>query len=232
MSTWFRQLPPLLPIGPADARTGWVGVDEVGRGALWGPVVTCAVYWPVDWVDADPDLITARRCLQDSKRLTPRQRQAAVTWLQAPAQVAGGLRWAIVEAPPQDVDTCGIRAVTERALWQAVERVLGPDPGVTVVIDGDAFPVPARDPPVHFAPRADATWACVAAASILAKEHRDAEVRAACTQDLELDTRYALARNVGYGTAAHQAGLLRFGPHVHHRHTFLRKLLGDDPAFV
>jgi ribonuclease HII len=84
----------------------------------------------------------------------------------------------------------------------------------------------AGDTEQSIEPQADGTYLAVAAASILAKEARDAMVKEACTADPSLDEKYGLLKSKGYGTAAHRAAIQKHGMHVWHRRLFLRKLLG------
>jgi ribonuclease HII len=192
----------------ADAwRRGWrriAGCDEAGRGALLGPLYAAAVV-----------LNPARRIrgIDDSKKLTARERAELAAEIRAYA-----LAYDVVAVPACDVDALNVYQASRRAMIQALEA-LAPPPDF-VLTDamrlsgwGDAvdFLIPHRSV-VH----GDARSVSIAAASILAKTARDARLE-------ELDQlypQYQLARNKGYGTPEHLAGLRQYGPCPEHRQTF------------
>jgi ribonuclease HII len=179
------------------------GVDEAGRGPLAGPVVVAAVLLHVE--DVLPDVA-------DSKTLSAARRQA----LQAPI-VAAARAVCVVEASAQEIDEQGILNVTLMAMRRAVSRAhqQAGAPPMLLVVDGTE-----TVPGLPFCQRAvvDADRHCkvVSAASILAKEHRDAVL-------LQLHQRYpqyGFDRHKGYGTAEHLQALQEHGPCPEHRRTF------------
>ncbi len=174
------------------------GVDEVGRGALAGPVTVAAVILdparPIPGID-------------DSKRLTPRKREdlAAAIKLNAVA-------WTIIERSPAEIDRINILEATRAAMTEAVTR-LRPRPALVVT---DAVVLPAARIEVRAEIGADRRFLCVAAASILAKVDRDARMVAfAATHGC-----YGWERNKGYPAPAHLDALRRFGPCELHRRSF------------
>jgi ribonuclease HII len=174
-----------------------VGVDEAGRGPLAGPVVAAAVILPRSFDDP---------VLNDSKSLTPRQRERIFDKLSASATIAV----AVVEAAV--IDAINILEASRRALREAVDAL--PTRPDHALVDGLAvpdFPVP------HTAlVRGDTRSLSIAAASIIAKVTRDRLMVA-------LDRRhpgYGFARHKGYGTAAHVAALRLLGPCHEHRRSF------------
>ena len=188
-------------------RRGWrliAGCDEVGRGALIGPVYAAAVI-------LDP--AKRIRGVDDSKKLTPEVR----TLLDAEIR-ACAVAYQVTAMSAAEVDALNVYQASRRAMISAL-RTLVPAPDF-VLTDamrlsgwGDAidFDVPHRSI-VH----GDARSASIAAASILAKVARDAYM-------VELDRRYPdyqLAKNKGYGTPEHLDGLARCGPCPEHRQTF------------
>ena len=175
-----------------------VGVDEVGRGSLAGPVVVCAAAFSS--VPDDPEV-------QDSKLLSPHLRQ----------QVARRLRsscdgWAACEMWIEVIDRCNILEATRMGMRSAALALLTPG---TVVITDHVDPGPLGCP-VLSPKKADREFYAVAAASILAKIHRDAlMVEMGAT-----DPRWGWAQNKGYGTKFHRQALQKFGPSVYHRKSF------------
>ena len=193
-----------LPLGRDVA-----GVDEVGRGCLFGPVFAAAV---VLESAAAQELLKAG--LTDSKKLSAKRRAAFVPVIQSMC-VASGLG----QASAREIDACGIRVATERAMLRALQR-LPLRPGL-VLVDGN-LPLRLWQGPQRTVIAGDSRSAAIAAASVLAKEARDALIR-------RLSARfpgYGLERHAGYGTAKHRQSLMASGPTPLHRHTFLRRLLG------
>ena len=174
------------------------GVDEAGRGPLAGPVVAAAVILPPG---------TSLSGLNDSKKLSPRQRERLAAEIRATA-----LAWAVAEASAAEIDAWNILRSTLRAMARAVAALpLTPD---EVRVDGNQ--APALEVPVRTIIGGDALEPAIMAASILAKTHRDARLVA-------LEARhpgYGFARHKGYGTAAHLAALARLGPCPEHRRSF------------
>ncbi len=180
------------------------GVDEVGRGCLFGPVFAAAVVLPA------PALAPlAAAGLTDSKKLTPRQRERLVPLIRAQA-----LAWALGQASAAEIDRVGIRAATERAMRRALTR-LGPAPAL-VIVDG-VLPLRGWQGPQITLPKGDSRCAAIAAASVLAKQERDALLRRLALRF----PGYGLERHAGYGTAFHRAALERLGPSPLHRLSFL-----------
>ncbi len=186
------------------------GVDEVGRGAWAGPVVVCAAVVRAGF-PAPPGGLT------DSKRLTAKRRAELAAEL--PGWVAG---YAIGSASHEEIDALGmtaaLRLAARAALGQLPER-----PGV-VLLDGkhDYIGSPWR---VRTAVKADLRSVSVAAASVLAKVHRDtlmAQLGETCPD-------FAFADNAGYPAPAHQAALAAHGPTPYHRLSW--SYLDDLPAW-
>lgn len=181
------------------------GVDEAGRGPLAGPVVAAAV------------ILDPRRPiegLRDSKQLAPARRDELAVTIQRRA-----LAWAVALATVEEIDRVNILQASLLAMRRAVER-LDPAPAFAL-IDGNRLP--AIDIPAQAVIGGDASVPAIAAASILAKTHRDALMRA-------LDAsypQYGFARHFGYATPEHLEALRRCGPCPLHRRSFapVRELL-------
>lgn len=182
------------------------GVDEVGRGSWAGPVVVCAA---VTDLSAPPELPgrggrTVR--LTDSKLLTKAHREAFTDVL--PDWLDGH---AIGAASPEEIDELGMTAALRRAAVRALSAL--PEPPDLVLLDGDSDYV--RDPRwrVRCEVKADQRSITVAAASVLAKVHRDG-LMAALDADFP---GYGFADAAGYPSPVHQKALEEHGPTPHHR---------------
>jgi ribonuclease HII len=174
------------------------GLDEVGRGALCGPVVAAAVVLG-EGFDAEG--------LDDSKRLTRRQRERLAERIRAGAE-----SFALGLADHTEIDRINILRATWLAMRRALEGLATP-PDLLLV---DALTIPGVELPQRAIVKGDALSVSIAAASILAKVERDALMQ-------EWDRRcpgYDLARNMGYASAFHREALRRRGPSVIHRRTF------------
>ena len=190
---------PAEQLGLVWAAPGLVaGVDEVGRGPLAGPVVAAAVIL---------DMRQPIRGLRDSKVLTPaaRERLAAEVWAKA-------LCCCIAEATVDEIDGINILQATLLAMRRAVEglRLLP----ARVLVDGNCLP--RLNVPATAVVRGDATVAAIAAASIVAKVHRDALLRALHFEH----PAYGFDKHKGYATPAHLAALRANGACVAHRRSF------------
>ena len=177
------------------------GVDEVGVGPLAGPVVAAAVVLPAHLALADLD------GLDDSKRLSAAERERLDGKIRAQA-IAVSI--ALVE--PAEVDRLNILRATLEAMRQAVCGLsVHTD---HVLVDARTIPgIETRQTPIVGGDRRDGT---IAAASIVAKVHRDALMR-------EIDARhpgYGFAQHKGYGTRSHLDALERLGPCASHRRSF------------
>jgi ribonuclease HII len=174
------------------------GVDEAGRGPLAGPVVAAAVVL---------DERVPIRGLADSKSIAPRVRERLYDEIRAKA-----LCCCVAEASVEEIDRLNILQATLLAMQRAVQGLrLRP---ARAVVDGDR--VPELSMPVEAVVRGDARVAAIAAASILAKVHRD---RWCETVDAAYPL-YGFARHKGYGTAEHLQALRTHGPCDLHRRSF------------
>ena len=192
------------------------GVDEAGRGPLAGPVVAAAVALPSDLSGGEAWLTK----LDDSKRLTAQQREAAFVLIQEHAVAVS-----VVEESPEEIDRIGIGRAVIRAMLRAVE-------GLTVTPQHLLLDyVPIKECPYSYETlvKGDSRSYSIAAASIVAKVTRDRTMELADT----LYPGYGFARHKGYGTALHRERLVSLGPCPLHRRSFapLRQAalaMGDD----
>lgn len=177
---------------------GTAGVDEAGRGPLAGPVVAAAVVLGGGF---------DRRGLADSKRLSPRRREALATRIRR--QAAG---WGLGIASAAEVDELNVLQASLLAMRRSVEALaVVPE---RVIVDG--LHAPRLACPVETLVAADGLVPEVSAASILAKVARD---RMMCALDRRWP-HYGFARHKGYPTAEHVAALRRLGPCPEHRRSF------------
>ncbi|WP_311944255.1 ribonuclease HII [Halomonas piscis] len=191
----MTELPPLV-IDYAGERLA--GVDEVGRGPLVGSVVAAAVILdPARPLDG----------LADSKKLTARRREALDEVIRQQA-----LAFAVAEATAAEVDALNIYHATHLAMRRAIDALALR--AEYLLVDGNRLPGHAL--PGQAVVKGDARHDAIAAASILAKVARDAQM-------LSLDARYpayGFARHKGYPTKAHLAALEWLGPLPEHRRSF------------
>ena len=175
------------------------GCDEAGRGCLAGPVTAAAVILPPDFRN---DLIN------DSKQLTERQREQLRSVIEREA-----LAWAVAMVSPQEIDRINILRASIMAMHRALDQLSVRPEGI--LVDGNRF-FPYHDIPHTTIVKGDGKMLSIAAASILAKTHRDELM---CRLDAEFP-QYGWAKNKGYPTADHRAAIKQFGATPHHRHTF------------
>lgn len=193
------------------------GVDEVGRGALAGPLVAAAVVFPA----CDGAVLRRLRrilaSVRDSKLLSPEQRRALIAPITA---AASGVAVGIVEV--EELDAVGLGAANRLAMERAVFGLTSP----VDVLMLDACVLDLGLPQVGLID-GDARCLSIAAASIVAKVARDQMMI-----DLDgHDDRYAFTQHKGYGSALHQQRLRQHGPGPHHRRCFgpIARLLDPQP---
>ena len=186
------------------------GVDEVGRGALFGPVVAAAVILPSKLATL------ARMGLKDSKQLTREQREKLDRKIRKVA-----LCFAVAEVDAETIDRINIYQASRLAMLLAVQQLSTcPD---HLLIDALTIDHPCAQTKLYYG---DALSLSIAAASVLAKVHRDALMR---ELDL-LHPQYGLASHKGYATPEHRKALREHGPCPLHRKTFAPVAASDPNA--
>lgn len=182
------------------------GVDEVGRGALFGPVVAAAVILPPE---------TRIRGLRDSKQLLVEDRERLAKIVESRA-----VAFAIEEVDSETIDRVNIYQASRMAMSAAVLR-LSPAPD-HLLIDALRLDLPHAQTKIVYG---DSLSISIAAASVIAKVYRDRRMR-------ELDTEYpgyGLASHKGYATPEHRAALKNLGPCPLHRKSFAPVAQADLP---
>lgn len=176
------------------------GCDEAGRGCLAGPVAAAAVILPPDF---------RNELLNDSKKLTARQRQRLRPIIESKA-----LAWCVVMVDNEEIDRINILRASILGMQRAVGGLkLHPD---HVLVDGNKFSPFDDGTPYTTVIKGDATYMSIAAASILAKTHRDEYM----LQMSEKYPGYGWESNMGYPTKAHRSAILQLGLTPLHRRTF------------
>ena len=179
------------------------GVDEVGRGALFGDVVAAAVILPRAAIAS-----LAQLGVRDSKKLSPKRRQQLAIEIKSSA-----LAWQIASATVAEIDEINILQASLLAMKRAIAN-LAVTPEICLV-DGNQQ-IPQLSIPQQTLVKGDGRSIVIAAASILAKVWRDEQI----TNLAATYPEYHLAQNKGYGTAQHLAAIKEYGTSPLHRQSF------------
>lgn len=212
-----------------DQRVFEVGVDEVGRGPMFGRVYTAAVILPKD--DTFDFSIP-----KDSKKFTSKKKiLEASNYIKEHA-----LAWEVSYEDEQKIDEINILQATQVSMHKSILKVIDKfkktsvfksveNPEIHLLIDGNYFnPIIVLNKntnklesiPHIMIKGGDNKYASIAAASILAKVERDKYIEELCIEDPTLDERYDISSNKGYGTKPHMDGINKFGITKWHRKTF------------
>lgn len=194
MASLSNPLPTAFAEGTPEA-----GCDEAGRGCLAGPVCAAAVILPPDFTHP---------WLNDSKQLTERRREMLRPIIEKEA-----LAWAVAMVDNEEIDRINILNASILAMHRALDG-LAVRP-TSVIVDGNRFK-PYGDIPWTTFVKGDGRFGNIAAASILAKTHRDEYM----TMLHEKHPEYGWNVNKGYPTAAHRAAIASYGPTPYHRMSF------------
>lgn len=182
------------------------GCDEAGRGCLAGPVTAAAVILPKDF---------SHPMLNDSKKLTEKQRDKLRPIIEKEA-----ITWVVASLTPAEIDIHNILNASFLAMHRAVDQLTTiPE---SLLIDGNRFKI-YPNIPHHCIIKGDGKYLNIAAASVLAKTHRD-EYMKRLAKDFPV---YDWHKNKGYPTKAHRTAIAQHGSCEHHRKSF--RLLPTPP---
>lgn len=189
-------------IGP---RMRIAGCDEAGRGCLAGPVFAAAVILPEGF---------SHPLLDDSKQLSEAQRDELRPIIEREAQA-----WSVTAVDAEEIDRINILNASIEGMKRSLDKLtVRPD---LVLVDGNRFSS-WRDVPFHTVVKGDGTIQAIAAASILAKTHRDEFMRGLA----QAYPQYGWDRNMAYPTEAHRKAIRQYGITPYHRKSY--RLLDDD----
>jgi ribonuclease HII len=196
-----------------------IGIDEAGRGPMFGRVYSAAVVLP-------PEDTVDLSMIKDSKKFSSKKKlKLAEEYVKETA-----LYWGIAFEDEKIIDKINIRSATFKSMQTAAKDVIKQFPddvGYSLMVDGNAFKpmMVFKDGQIK-----QVEYECIiggddlhkniAAASILAKVARDNYIEDICEKHPELIERYDLAKNKGYGTKKHMDGIREFGRSEWHRQTF------------
>ena len=205
-----------------DPECAEIGVDEVGRGPLFGRVYSAAVILPKDGSFDHSKM-------KDSKKFSSKKKIAEV----AQYIKENALAWNITYEDEKTIDDINILQATQQSMHKSIQGVLakykGPQEKFLLLVDGNYFKPYTRlnkskkvveQLPHVCVEGGDNKYSAIAAASILAKVERDAYIEDLCKEWPDLVTKYAIDSNKGYGSAKHLAGIKEHGITIWHRRTF------------
>jgi ribonuclease HII len=201
-----------------------IGVDEAGRGPLFGRLYVAAVLPPKEGFD-NPHI-------KDSKKIKSKKKMAELAqFIKTKAR-----SWAVHYIEHTTIDEINIRQAVFQGMHESIKQCLSSindvfHSKILLLIDGNDFkPYSLYDKeedrlmtlPHETVEQGDNTYQAIAAASILAKYSRDLYIEELCNTNPELSQRYSLDKNMGYGTRAHLDGIAQYGISQWHRRTYGR----------
>ena len=185
-----------------------VGIDEVGRGSLFGPVFAGAIV-----LNQAAETLLLKSGLKDSKKLTFKKRA-----LLSPLIKKHSSAWAIGEATNKEIDEFGIRDATEIAMIRALDQIQIP---IDLLLVDGILPIKNWNGKQKTLIKGDDICPSISAASVIAKDSRDCLI----TKISEEFPGYGLQKNFGYGTKEHRNALNALGITRLHRKSFLSKII-------
>jgi len=187
-----------------------IGVDEVGRGPLAGPVVACAAFFTKN---------IQTNIINDSKKLTSKKRKEILQ------EIEGGIKYKIGIIWQDKIDEINILNATKLAMKNAIENLIknNNDKIDQILIDGNFIPDLNIDQNIKIEAiiKGDQKIPEIMAASIIAKEFRD-DLMIKLSKEFD---QYDWEKNMGYGTKFHREQIQKIGICKYHRKSFVRKIL-------
>ena len=201
-----------------------IGVDEAGRGPMFGRVYTGAVVLPKSMEQFNHALMKDSKKFHSEKKI-----REAADYIKQHA-----IAWAVSYADEKVIDDINIRRATHKAMHQAIREITEKLESMVkanavngeqmlLLVDGNDFTAFSyNDKPLSHVciEGGDNAYSCIAAASILAKVSRDDYIAELCAEEPDLITRYDLLKNKGYGTKKHMDGIKQYGITPYHRKSF------------
>ena len=187
-----------------------VGVDEVGRGPIAGPVAACAL------ACIEPEVMPLFEGIKDSKQLTEKARERWLALINEQCE-AGALRYSVSFQDVGVIDKINIRQATLRAVAESVIKLQLNPAGTRVLLDGGLM-APREYVDQHTIIGGDASQKIIGMASVVAKVLRDRQMKELGA----LHPQYGFEKHKGYGTAAHYQAIETHGLLPCHRRSFLK----------
>lgn len=196
-----------------------IGIDEAGRGPMFGRVYAAAAVLPKT-DDYNHEL------MKDSKKFSSWKKIKEA----ADCIKENAIAWGVAYSSEEDIDTYNIRKATHMAMHKAIGQViekLGLNNDYHLLVDGNDFTIYSKlrnnsliTERHTCIKHGDDKYTSIAAASILAKVTRDEYIKKLCEDDDSLNEKYGILNNKGYGTKQHMDGILEYGITKYHRKTF------------
>ena len=210
---------PLKKYFDFDSEEIEIGIDEAGRGPMFGRVYAAAAVLPKT-DDYNHEL------MKDSKRFTSEKKiKEAADYIKEKA-----VAWGVGYSTEEEIDAYNIRKATHMAMHKAISQVmdkLGLNNDYHLLVDGNDFTIYSKlrnnsliTERHTCIKHGDDKYTPIAAASIIAKVERDNYISKLCEEDESLTEKYGIIRNKGYGTKEHMDGILEYGITKYHRKTF------------
>jgi ribonuclease HII len=192
-----------------------VGLDEAGRGCLFGPLCVAAVVWPTkELVHKSIHLPE----IKDSKKISEKKRLLLKDFIEGNA-----VAYSVKFISHNEIDTLNILQATMKGMHQCIDDIRQQLEIDTILVDGNRFDIYTDDDlnciNHECVINGDNTYKSIAAASILAKTYRDNYIYDLVKQNPELDN-YGFSKNKGYGTKIHMNAIKKYGPINGHRLSF------------
>jgi ribonuclease HII len=208
----------------SDSTEFEIGIDEAGRGPLFGRLYVAGVILPKDRESYHHDW------MRDSKQIKSRKKMIEL----ANYIKTNAIAWHIYYAEPDEIDSLGILNCVMKGMHQCATEILKKITPTNIrngllLVDGNYFRPYSRfdeesesliTVPHETIEKGDGTFSSIAAASILAKNERDTYMDALCAEHPELGEKYSLNTNMGYGTKAHFEGIRTHGITEWHRKSY------------
>jgi ribonuclease HII len=198
-----------------DGKNIEVGIDEAGRGCLFGPVCIGAVVWPKE--DPLHEGATPPE-IKDSKKVSEKKRLLLKDYIETNA-----LAWSVQFISHEEIDQTNILKATMKGMHQCIDDIRTQVKIDTILVDGSQFKIYTDENLESIDHeciiQGDNTYKSIAAASILAKTHRDTYMYELVKDRPDLE-KYGFKTNKGYGTKIHMDALKKYGPIEGHRRSF------------